>query len=109
MLTDLRQTELDIAEEKILLAIFGTTSPSGKAQWLLNFLGIDINSWLREFEYLVKPILREDGLVDADLARSLLAERWPGLVGLVPGRPFRLSELVEPLAKLILGLKGRIK
>ena len=43
MLSDLRQNELDLAEEKLLLALFGSTSPSAKAQWLLNFLGIDLN------------------------------------------------------------------
>lgn len=105
MLNDLKQTELDLAEEKILLAVFGSTNPGPKARWLLNFLGIDLNALIRDFEYLVRPTLREDGLVDPEIARGLLGK----FGGLVPDKPFRLMDFAEPLGKLILMLKGTLK
>lgn len=109
MLSDLRQNELDLAEEKLLLALFGSTSPSAKAQWLLNFLGIDLNKYLREFEYLVRPMMNEEGLVDGKLARALVGEKWPSLAGLIPERLFRLSEIADPMVKLLEGLKGKLQ
>ena len=43
MLTDIRQNELDLSEERILTNLFGSTTPDAKTQWLLKFLDIDIN------------------------------------------------------------------
>lgn len=109
MLSDIRQEELDLAERKLLLALFGSETPGPKAQWLMNFLGIDINSWIREFEYLVRPMLDSQGRVQAELARALVAEKWPAVNGLLPRENFRLVELAEPLAKLITSVKGKLR
>lgn len=109
MLSDIKQVELDAAESKILVALFGSTEPSEKAKWLMNFLGIRINDLLQEFEYLVKPMMDEQGFVDGHMARGLLVERWPMVAQFIPDKSFRLVEIAEPIAKLLVGLKGKLR
>lgn len=55
MLTDIRQNELDLAEERVLTNLFGSTTPDAKTQWLLKFLDIDINDIIQNFESIMKP------------------------------------------------------
>ena len=109
MLSDLKQVELDAAESKILVAIFGSTEPGPKAQWLMNFLGIKVNALLQDFEYIIRPMMDEQGLVDGHIARGLLADRWPWIAQLIPDKSFRLVEIAEPLAKLLETLKGKLR
>ena len=47
MLVDVKQSELDLAEERLLTAVFGSTDISTGAQWLLKFLNIDINNYIQ--------------------------------------------------------------
>lgn len=109
MLDDLKQAELDLAEETLLRGVFGSETPGPKATWLLNFLGLDINAWLRDFEYLIRPLMDEQGRIIGSLARELLRERWPRLADLIPRESFRLVDFVKPLADLISVLKGKLR
>ena len=109
MLSDIRQAELDLAEETLLRAIFGSETPGPKATWLLNFLGLDINAWLRDFEYLVRPMMDDQGRIIGSLARDLLREKWPKIADLIPRDSFRLVDFVNPLAGLIESLKGKLR
>ena len=106
MLNDIKQTELDLAEEKVITAIFGSKTPSAKAQWLLNFLGIDLQKKINEFEYLVMPMMTDEGKINSPLAKSLMAEKYPFLANIIPDEDFRLVDIAEPLSKLIGGLNG---
>ena len=108
MLSDIKQVELDAAESKILVALFGSTEPGAKAQWLMNFLGIRLNDILQEFEYLVKPMMDDQGLVDGRMMRELLGGRFPLFAQAIPSSPFRLVDIAEPIAKLLEILKGKL-
>lgn len=74
MLTDIRQNELDLAEERVLTNLFGSTTPDAKTQWLLKFLDIDINDIIQNFESIMKPIMDDNGLVNAEYMDWCLAE-----------------------------------
>ena len=54
MLTDVKQQEMDIAEEVAMKIFFGGTELDAKTQWLLKFLDIDINHQIKNFFYFIK-------------------------------------------------------
>lgn len=96
MLTDVRQNELDLAE-------------SLWKHWLLKFLGIDINDLIQNFEGVVKPLMDDDGLVNAELARSLVSTKSPLLSNIIPTYNFRLVDVSDGVVELLKGLlNGRI-
>jgi hypothetical protein len=109
MLTDVRQNELDLAEERLFTGLFGSTTLDAKAQWLLKFLGIDINDLIQNFEGVVKPLMDDDGLVNAELARSLVSTKSPLLSNIIPTYNFRLVDVSDGVVELLKGLlNGRI-
>ena len=59
MLSDIKQVELDLVEEKVLTAVFGSTTPNAKAQWVLNFLGINLQKIVDDFEFFVLRVACE--------------------------------------------------
>ena len=101
MLTDIKQNELDIAEERLLNYVFGSTTPDSKTQWLLKFLDIDINKYIQDFENFMKPLMDDQGLVNAELTRSLVSSKHPMLANMVPNNNFRLVDVVEGVAQFI--------
>jgi len=101
MLNDIKQVELDLAEEKVLTAIFGSTTPNAKAQWLLNFMGINLQEMVDKFEFFAKPMMNEQGLIDAKLARELVGEKYPFLANIVPDEDFRLVEVADSMVNVI--------
>ena len=105
MLTDIKQTELDIAEERILTALFGDTVPDAKTQWLLKFFNIDLNELIQNFEYVVRPLMNDQGLVDGMLTKSLVATQYPTLSSFIPDKPFRLVDIADSLGKVIERIK----
>lgn len=110
MLADVRQNELDIAEERLLTGLFGSTTLNAKAEWLLKFLGIDINEIIQNFEGVVKPLMNDDGLVNAELARSLVSQKYPLLSNIIPTYNFRLADVSDSLVNILKGLlNGRIQ
>lgn len=109
MLADVRQNELDIAEERLLTGLFGSTTLNAKAEWLLKFLGVDINEIIQNFEGVVKPLMNDDGLVNAELARSLVSQKYPLLSNIIPTYNFRLADVSDGLVNVLKGLlNGRI-
>lgn len=82
---------LDLAEERLFTGLFGSTTLDAKAQWLLKFLGIDINDLIQNFEGVVKPLMDDDGLVNAELARSLVSTKSPLLSNIIPTYNFRFG------------------
>ena len=104
MLVDVRQNELDIAEEKLLTAIFGSTEIDTKAQWLLKFLNIDINDLIQNFENTLKPVMLDNGMVDAQMVRSLVSYKYPLIANIIPSHNFRLVDIVNELLGLLKGV-----
>lgn len=104
MLVDVRQNELDIAEEKLLTAIFGSTEIDVKAQWLLKFLNIDINDLIQNFENTLKPVMLDNGMVDAQMVRSLVSYKYPLIANIIPSQNFRLVDIVNELLGLLKGV-----
>lgn len=109
MLSDIKQVELDLVEEKVLTAVFGSTTPNAKAQWVLNFLGINLQKIIDDFEFFVRPVMNEQGFIDAKLARALVAEQYPMMANVIPAENFRLVEVadgvVAVIEKLLKGIK----
>ena len=105
MLVDLKQNELDIAETKLLETLFGSTELDAKTQWLLKFFNIDINKTIQTFENLMKPLMLDDGIVDASLARSLVATKYPLISNMLPSENFRLVNIVNEITTLFKGIK----
>jgi hypothetical protein len=102
MLVDVRQSELDLAEERLLIALFGSTEIDPKTQWLLKFLNIDINKLIQNFESTVKPLMLDNGMIDASLTKALVSSKCPMLANIVPSQNFRLVDVVE-LMKGVIG------
>jgi hypothetical protein len=102
MLVDVKQSELDLAEERLLIALFGSTEIDAKTQWLLKFLNIDINKLIQNFESTVKPLMLDNGMIDASLTKALVSSKYPMLANIVPSQNFRLVDVVE-LMKGVIG------
>lgn len=107
MLVDVKQQELDIAEEVAMKILFGSTTIDAKTQWLLKFLDIDLNNQIQNFENLVRPLLKDNGLVDSTLAKALAATKYPLLSNIIPSKDFRLVEVVEGFASTVKKILGR--
>lgn len=101
MLTDLKQNELDLAEEKLLIAVFGSTEPDAKVQWLLKFLDIDLNKYIQNFENVMKPLMNDNGLVNANALQSVVSLKFPTLSKALPSQDFRLSDTTEQLLTIV--------
>ena len=101
MLSDIKQHEMDIAEERLLTALFGSTTPDAKTQWLLKFLNIDLNGLIQNFEYIVRPLMNEQGLIDSVLTKSLVATKYPVLSNMIPSEPFRLIDIADSIGRII--------
>lgn len=106
MLVDVKQNELDLAETKLLESLFGSTELDAKAQWLLKFFNIDINNTIQTFENLMKPLMLDNGMVDASLTRSLVATKYPLISNIIPSQNFRLVDIVNELTIILKGTKG---
>ena len=104
MLVDVKQSELDLAEERLLTAVFGSTEIDAKTQWLLKFLNVDINNYIQNFENLIKPLMLDNGMVDAALTRSLVSSRYPVLYNVMPSTNFRLVDVVDSLVAIVKGV-----
>lgn len=101
MLVDVKQKELDLAEERFLTNIFGSTTPSTEVQWLLRFMDIDINDMIQNFEEMVKPLMTNNGLVDAKRLKSLVGRKFPLIASMIPASDFRLSTVADKVSKMI--------
>lgn len=109
MLTDLKQVELDKAEEIILTNIFGSVELDSKTQWLLKFLDIDVNDFIQNFENIIRPLMKTNGLMDAEMTRSFVNNKFPVIAQMIPTQDFRLSETVEGLLVIIKPFLNGIK
>jgi hypothetical protein len=95
MLTDLKQVELDKAEEMVFNKFWGSTQPDKITSTILNMLGIDINDYIQAFENRVKPFMRDNGLIDGMKLKQVVSLKSPKLAETIPPHDFRLCDLVE--------------
>ena len=105
MLVDVKQNELDIAEERLLTNLFGSTTIDARTEWLLKFLNIDINNYIQNFENVIKPLMLDNGMVNSTQLRSLVSDKYPLLVNLVPSTDFRIVDIVDTLTIVLKGVK----
>lgn len=105
MLADIKQNELDIAEERLLTNLFGKAEIDAKTEWLLRYLNIDINKHIQNFENIVKPLMLDNGMVDVNLTKSLVASKYPLLSNILPSTNFRLVDVVDTLTMVLKGIK----
>lgn len=106
---DVKQQELDIAEEYVLSKLFGNaTNPIISKKWeaILILKNVNyrekINEYINIFEAFAKDLQKENGSFDGDKTTKLLILQFPYLEGLVlPDiRPIDLFRLVDNLVGL---------
>ena len=62
---------------------------------------------IKEFEYIVKPMMNEQGLVNGAMAKAILADKYPLFAKIVPENDFRLADVAEPVSNVIKAIKER--
>ena len=106
---DVKQNELDMAEEFVLAKLFGNAqTPVISKKWeiLLALKGIDyrqkINDFLFLFEQFAKDVQKDNGMFDGQKISHIIAIQYPQLQGLVlPDiRPIDFFRLVDNLIGL---------
>lgn len=101
MLTDIKQAELDKAEELIFTKIWGGTELDETSKFILNVLGIDLNEYIQTFENSIKPFMTDKGMVNGVLLRQAIAIKSPKVSEMIPAHDFRLSDIVEGILSCI--------
>lgn len=75
---------------------------------LKDSLDIDINDIIQNFESIMKPIMDDNGLVNAELAKSLTATKFPLLSNILPTSNFRLVDAADGVINILQSLiRGR--
>jgi hypothetical protein len=102
MLEDLKQNELDLAEEKLIRSLFnGSLEPSPVASLVFKTTGFNPNKLIMQFEGLIKPFMTDTGLLDGSRLRSALRQMYPRISEIIPMKTIRLSDLAEEIAPVI--------
>ena len=107
MITDLKQAELDIVEQKILTELFGGYSPENmiikKGIFKIDVSG-DVQKYINMFEEFIKPMMDEQGYLNGAELKQYIDSK---ISWMLPNGNFRLGDvydLIAPLAKRILGV-----
>ena len=110
MIDDLKQTELDIFEQKLLDDVFGGHEEQNmcikKGFFELN-LADNVQSCLDKLEQMVIPLMDDHGYIIGSEIKKYLSGQWKNII---PEGRFRLIEIysqVSPMIKKIAG--GLIK
>lgn len=107
MITDLKQTELDIVEQKILTELFGGYSPENmvlkKGIFKIN-VADDVQKYINMFEDFVKPLMDDQGYINGAELKQYIDSK---ISWMLPNGNFRLGDvydLIAPLAKRVIGV-----
>lgn len=104
---DIKQLELDLAEQQMLTDIFGGYTPD-KLVFRFGFLKYDLSpkvqKVLNDLEKVVKPIMNEQGQVDLSELRKRVAVDFIN----IPDGLYRPIELYGMVRPLVAGLKDYI-
>jgi hypothetical protein len=108
MITDLKQAELDIVEQKILTELFGGYNPENmvlkKGIFKIN-VAEDVQKYINMFEDLVKPFMNDQGLLNGAELKQYIDSK---IAWMLPNGNFRIGDvydLIIPIVKQILGVK----
>lgn len=104
---DIKQLELDLAEQQMLTDIFGGYTPD-KLVLRIGFFKYDLSpkvqKVLNDFEKLVKPMMTEEGKVNLSELRKYVAVDFIN----IPEGSYRPIELYQMIQPLVAGLKDYI-
>lgn len=107
MITDLKQAELDVVEQKILTELFGGYSPENmiikKGIFKIDVSG-DVQKYINMFEEFIKPMMDEQGYLNGAELKQYIDSK---ISWMLPNGNFRIGDvydLIAPLAKRILGV-----
>lgn len=104
---DIKQQELDLAEQQMLTDIFGGYAPD-KFVLRIGFFKYDLSpkvqKVLNDFESIAKPIMNEQGQIDLSQLRKYVATDYIN----IPDGFYRPIELYRKFQPLVLGLKDYI-
>lgn len=101
----MKQAELDAFEKAVLNGFFGQPTLPDWADVALSLKGIDAQAYVNKFEAMIKPFMKDNGLVNAEAVRKLINIKYPKYAVLVPNQDFRLVEVVQNVAAAINDLK----
>lgn len=104
---DIKQQELDLAEQQMLTDIFGGYTPD-KLVVRVGFLRFDLSpkvqKVLNDFEKIVKPLMNEEGQIDLSELRKYVAVEYIN----IPDGLYRPIELYRKIQPLVGGIKDYI-
>ena len=107
MITDLKQAELDIVEQKILTELFGGYSPDNmvikKGIFKID-VSSDVQKYINMFEEFIKPLMNEQGYLNGAELKQYIDSK---ISWMLPNGDFRIGDVYDvivPLAKRILGV-----
>ena len=108
MITDLKQAELDVVEQKILTELFGGYSPDNmvikKGIFKID-VSNDVQKYINMFEEFIKPLMDEQGYLNGAELKQYIDSK---ISWMLPNGNFRIGDiydLIAPLAKQILGVR----
>lgn len=104
---DVKQQELDLAEQQMLTDIFGGYTPD-KFVLRVGFFKYDLSpkvqKILNDFENVAKPMMNEQGQIDLSQLRKYVATDYIN----IPDGLYRPIELYRKIQPLVAGLKDYI-
>lgn len=104
---DVKQQELDLAEQQMLTDIFGGYTPD-KFVLRVGFFKYDLSpkvqKILNDFENIAKPMMNEQGQIDLSQLRKYVAIDYIN----IPDGLYRPIELYRKIQPLVAGLKDYI-
>lgn len=104
---DVKQQELDLAEQQMLTDIFGGYTPD-KFVLRIGFFKYDLSpkvqKLLNDFENIAKPMMNEQGQIDLSQLRKYVAIDYIN----IPDGLYRPIELYRKIQPLVAGLKDYI-
>lgn len=104
---DVKQQELDLAEQQMLTDIFGGYTPD-KFVLRVGFFKYDLSpkvqKILNDFENVAKPMMNEQGQIDLSQLRKYVATDYIN----IPDGLYRPIELYSKIQPLVAGLKDYI-
>lgn len=104
---DVKQQELDLAEQQMLTDIFGGYTPD-KFVLRIGFFKYDLSpkvqKILNDFENIAKPMMNEQGQIDLSQLRKYVAIDYIN----IPDGLYRPIELYRKIQPLVAGLKDYI-
>lgn len=104
---DIKQQELDLAEQQMLTDIFGGYTPDKFVLRIGIFkydLSPKVQKLLNDFENIAKPMMNEQGQIDLSQLRKYVAVDYIN----IPDGFYRPIELYRKIQPLVAGLKEYI-